>query len=282
MWEQGEGCSAFRVHEDVYKEMPHHVVGSTSWVVTGFFTDVLGSSMAWINFCHSKLPSWIQNIPELCVCTRDSALATTCIQSLLSCWSVQLSLASVPIFSSVSLSLVQIESAFFLAVLKGCRKFCVERSLVLLWAGENSSLCASLHIWIISNPHTDTALHRPVSSSSTQPCKSKPKAFIENFDTYICISKQVFRAVWKSLPAGSWTVCAIIDPTLIPHDLFWSGFRHAGWEEHPSPSLTSPGHFYFSLSRAFPYLFSALEKWRKCYLMYHEMFCNFSVVASQR
>lgn len=195
MWEQGEGCSAFRVHEDVYKEMPHHVVGSTSWVVTGFFIDVLGSSMAWINFCHSKLPSWIQNIPELC--TRDSALATTCIQSLLSCWSVQLSLASVPIFSSVSLSLVQIESAFFLAVLKGCRKFCVERSLVLLWAGKNSSLCASLHIWIISNPHTDTALHRPVSSSSTQPCKSKPKAFIENFDTYICISKQVFRAVWN-------------------------------------------------------------------------------------
>lgn len=49
------------------KEMPHHVVESTSWVVTGFFTDVLGSSVAWINFCHSKLLSWIQNIPELCL-----------------------------------------------------------------------------------------------------------------------------------------------------------------------------------------------------------------------
>lgn len=42
----GRGCSAFRVHQDVYKEMPHHEVECTSRVVTGFFTDVLGSSVA--------------------------------------------------------------------------------------------------------------------------------------------------------------------------------------------------------------------------------------------
>lgn len=39
-------CLKCAASEDVYKEMPHHGVESTSPVVTGFFTDVLGSGVA--------------------------------------------------------------------------------------------------------------------------------------------------------------------------------------------------------------------------------------------